>query len=145
MNETTRSATNIVFLATSFVLGAFAVAICVVARNFFMNSPANWFTFDYSVTGWVLRLLSVVAGVGALLVALLARRGSHKRVVQRFVYRTDVALALIGIAFEIAIPTILFLLIIGFIGDAVSRSVESHSLGCLGGGFDFFDFSDSDD
>ena len=110
-----------------------------------MNTPADWLTFDYTGAGWVLRLFSVIVGIGALVLALLARRGIHKRIVRRFVCRTDVTIALIGIAFEIAIPAILFILIIHLVGDAVSRSVDSHSIGCLGGGLDFFDFFDSDD
>jgi hypothetical protein len=110
-----------------------------------MNTPADWLTFDYTGAGWVLRLFSVIVGIGALVLALLARRGICKRIVRRFVYRTDVTIALIGIAFEIAIPAILLILIIRLVGDAVSRSVDSHSIGCLGGGLDFFDFFDSDD
>jgi hypothetical protein len=110
-----------------------------------MNTPADWLTFDYTGAGWVLRLFSAIAGIGALVLALFARRGIYKRIVRRFVYRTDVTIALIGIAFEIAIPAILLILIIRLVGDAVSRSVDSHSIGCLGGGLDFFDFFDSDD
>ena len=52
---------------------------------------------------------------------------------------------MIAIAFETAIPVILLVLIIGLIEDSVSRSVESQSIGCLGGGLDFFDFFDADD
>lgn len=95
--------------------------------------------------GWVLRVFSVVVGTGALTLALICRRGIGKRTVRGFVYRTDVTLALIGIAFEIAIPTILLVVVIGLIGDAVSRSAESNSVGCLVGSLDFFDFLDSDD
>ncbi len=93
----------------------------------------------------MIRLFSFIVGIGALVLALLARRGIHKRIIRRFVYRTDVTIALIGIAFEIAIPAILLILIIHLVGDAVSRSFDSHSIGCLGGGLDFFDFFDSDD
>ncbi len=82
---------------------------------------------------------------GALILAILARKGIQKRIVRRFVYRADVSLALIAVAFEIAVSAILLVLIIGFIGDAVSRSIESHSIGCLGGGLHFFDFFDTDD
>jgi hypothetical protein len=116
-----------------------------MARTFFMNTQADWLTIDYTTTGWVLRLFSVMVGIGALILALLARRGIQKRIVLRFVYRTDVTIALIAVAFEIAIPVVLLVLIIGLIGGAASRSVESHSIGCLGGGLDFFDFFDSDD
>jgi uncharacterized membrane protein YdbT with pleckstrin-like domain len=110
-----------------------------------MKTPADWLTIDYTIIGWVLRLFSAIVGIGALILALLARRGIQKRIVRRFVYRTDVTIALIAVALEIAIPAILFVLIIGLIGDAVSRSVESHSIGRLGCGLDFFDFFDSDD
>ena len=87
----------------------------------------------------------MIVGIGALILALLARRSIQKRIVRRFVYRADVTIALVAIAFEIAIPAILLVLIIGLVGDAVSRSVESHSSGCLGCGLDFFDFFDPDD
>jgi hypothetical protein len=110
-----------------------------------MNTPADWLTIDYTTTGWMLRFFSVIVGVGALIVALLARRGIQKRFVRRLVYRTDVTIATVAVAIEIAIPAIWLVLIIAFIGDAVSRSVESHSIGCLGGGLDFFDVFDSDD
>ena len=110
-----------------------------------MYTPADWLTVDYTVTGWVLRLFSGVVGISALVLALFARRGIQKRIVRRFVYRTDVTIALIAIAFEIAIPVILLVLIIGLIEDSVSRSVESQSIGCLGGGLDFFDFFDADE
>lgn len=119
--------------------------MCILARTFLMKSPADWLTFDYRGAGWGLRLFSVIVGIGALVLALLARGGIHKRTVRRFVYRTDVTVSLIGIAFEIAIPAILIILIIYLVGDAVSKSVDSHSIGCLGGGLDFFDFFDSDD
>lgn len=110
-----------------------------------MNTPANWLTIDYTIAGWVLRSFSAMVGLGALILALFARHGIQKQIVGRFVYRTDVTIALIAIAFEIAIPAILLVLIVGFIGDAVSRSVESQSIGCLGGSLDFFDFFDWDD
>ena len=145
MTETPRSTINVLFLASSFVVGSFAVATCLLARTFFMYTPADWLTVDYTVTGWVLRLFSGVVGISALVLALFARRGIQKRIVRRFVYRTDVTIALIAIAFETAIPVILLVLIIGLIEDSVSRSVESQSIGCLGGGLDFFDFFDADE
>jgi predicted MFS family arabinose efflux permease len=110
-----------------------------------MNTPADWLTIDYTTTGWVLRLFSVIVAIGALILALFARKRIQKRILRRVVYRTDVTIALIAVAFEIAIPVILLVLIMGLIGGAVSRSVDSHAIGCLGGGLDFFDFFDWDD
>jgi hypothetical protein len=50
-----------------------------------MNTPADWLSFDYTGAGWVIRLFSVIVGIGALVLALLARRGIHKRIIRRFV------------------------------------------------------------
>lgn len=145
MREATCSTTNLWFLLASFVIGVLSIALCGVARWMFMNSPADWLTIDYSLTGWVIRIVSAVFGIGALALALLARRGLGKRVLRRLLYRTDVAIALIAIAFEIAIPAILLIIIIGLIGDSFSGSTGSDSIGCLAGGLSAFDFFDFDD
>lgn len=145
MREVTRSTSNLWFLLMSFVIGVLAIALCGLARWMFMNTPADWLTIDYSLTGWVIRIVSAIFGIGALALALLARPGLGNRFVRRLLYRTDISIALIAIAFEIAIPAILLVIIIGLIGDRFSGSTVSDSIGCLAGGLSAFDFFDFDD
>ncbi len=145
LTNTRRSTASLLLLAASLMLGMLAVAACVLARTFLMNTPADWLTIDYTLAGWALRLGAEAVGMMALMLALLGRRGIQKRRLRTFVYRADVTLALTAIAFEIAVPAILLILIIGLFGDAMSRSVAAHSPGCLGSSLDFFDFFDAED
>ncbi len=112
---------------------------------FFMNSPAEWLAFDYTMLGWILRIIATLIGCCSLVLALLARKGAQKRALRKFFYRTDVALALFAIAYEVAIPLILFILAVELAASAFFKTVEFPSLGCFGGGLDFFDLFDSED
>jgi hypothetical protein len=144
-NSAETSMSNLLFLLSSFFIGLFGIALCGLARWLFMNSPADWLSFDYSTTGWCVRFASAIVGICAFGFALLARKHLGKHFLRRWLYRTDIALALIAIAFEIAIPAILLIIIIGLIGDSFSGSIGSDSIGCLVGGLSAFDFFDFDD
>lgn len=145
MTEISHPKINLLLLTSSLVLGIGAVAICALTRIFIMNSPAEWFTFDYTILGWILRTIAAFIGCCPLVLALLARKGAQKRVLRKFFYRTDVVLALFAIAYEAAIPLILFIIVVELASSAFFKTVEFPSLGCFGGGLDFFDLFDSDD
>lgn len=112
---------------------------------FLVNSPAEWLAFDYTMLGWILRIIAALIGCCSLVLALLARKGARKRAMRKFFYRTDVALSLFAIAYEVAIPLILFIFVVELAASAFLKSVESPALGCFGGSLDFFDLFDSED
>ena len=145
MTEISHPKINLLLLTSSLVLGIGAVAICGLTRMFLMNSSAEWLAFDYTTLGWILRIIAALIGCCSLVLALLARKGAQKRAVRKFYYRTDVALALFAIAYEVAIPLILFIVVVELASNAFLKSVEAPSLGCFAGGLDFFDLFDSGD
>lgn len=84
-------------------------------------------------------------GIASLLIALVSRIRARKGAVRKMLYRVDVAVAIIAIAFEIAIPVILLFLILTVPFIAYSNSGKSDGEGCLAMAFDLFDFHDGDD
>lgn len=145
MTEISHPKINLLLLTSSLVLGIGAVAICWLTRMFLMKSPPDWLTIDYTVLGWILRIIAALIGGCSLVLALLARKGARTRAVRKFFYRTDVALSLFAIAYEVAIPLILFIIVVELAASAFLKSVESPALGCFGGSLDFFDLFDSDE
>lgn len=129
---------NSLWLLASFLIGVFAIGMCAIARMAFMYTTADWFTFDYTPTGWAFRCLALILGLSAIATAMIARRRSQPNSFRRFAYRCDVAIALTAISYEAAIPIVLFLMMLAFISNSVSSPVDDAA-GCLGGLFDIFD------
>ncbi len=116
-----------------------------LGANVLHEHSADWLTFDYTGAGWVVRFLCHRRN-GRTGLALLARRGIHKRIVRRFVYRTDVTIALVGIAFEIAIPAIITHLDKIHSSETPYQGLSIRIRLAPWGGLDFFGgFFDSDD
>ena len=84
-------------------------------------------------------------GIAALLIALVSRVRARNGAVRKLLYRVDVAVAIIAIVFEIAIPVILLFLILTVPFVAYSNSVGSDGEGCLAMAFDLFDFHNDDE
>jgi hypothetical protein len=139
------SAGNFLLLFASLVIGLIAVAVCVLTRAFLMATPAEWFSMNYSWIGWAFRIGAGVLGIAGLLIAVVSRIRARKGAVRKLLYRVDVAVAIIAIAFGISIPVILLFLSLTVPFVAFSNSVEPDGEGCLAMAFDLFDFNDDDD
>jgi len=122
------------------VLGGLAgltgILLVAVARDFAMHREPTLLSMDYTTFGWVLRILAVLCGILALVGSLWARPVTRQHTIGKWWYRIVFTIACCAIAYEIAIPVVVGIVVVASAKFAFSGGGEG------GEGLDLFDFGD---
>ena len=122
--------------------GLVGILVVAIARDFAMHREPTLLSIDYTAIGWVLRVFAVLLGLAALVGSFWARPVTRQHHIGKWWFRIVFTIACCAIAYEIAIPVVIAILVAGGVAFALSGDGGGDDLGCALVGLDLFDFGD---